>query len=448
MILSPQQCLKRASEFVLKYNELNDEKAQEIRIGRKTMLMRLVQSFRKQLIDYSNGFSEVPTLYTNRVELGRLLGCSGKTVYNQLAFLEHVGLVSKRLHGRQNDFELCVHPHFFFDFVQSPGIVSFKAVQQGTQKPDSPSEYWQNLPHISSIETKERNYNHYNKGVESVDKPQNQSSTLPPHFQGHEDIQRNNQRTRAKQSTSHTLPNQRTGAGGGEIPSKYSTIISTTGLLKSWEAAQETRGKQSTKAPEPGVRNPESGLGDLPETDVLIQNEKYAWSLVEKVMNHGFEKLWPDTYFSESHKVKIRMQIMEQVFDNCRLFARDRNRILQVYLNALNVIDKSFNYGQKHSYTSFMPPLNYFDKKQSRGYFGAQKWALDDLKRLDQAKKEIYYQKAVYAVIHISHPRNRKDLKDNRLGIATYYQHLIGKRCGAELLNRFNLFLSNPKSFI
>jgi len=164
-------------------------------------------------------------------------------------------------------------------------------------------------------------------------------------------------------------------------------------------------------------------------------------------MIHGMEKLWPDTYFSESHKVKIRMAIMDNVFDNCRIIARDKGRILQVYLNAINTIDKSYNYGQKRNYISYMPALSYFDKKQSKGYFGAQKWVMDDLKRLDEAKKEIYYQKAVYAVTHITHPRNRKDLKDNRLGIATYYQHLIGKRCGAELLNRFNRFLANPKSF-
>jgi len=448
MILSPQQCLKRASEYVVKYNEHNQEKAMEIRIGRKTMLMRLVQAFRKQLIDFSNGFSEVPTFYTNRIELGRLLGCSGKTVYNQLTFLETAGVVSKRLHGRQNDFELCVHPHFFFDFVESPTLVSFKAVQQGTQKPDSPSDYWQNLPPISSIESKEKSNNYYNKGVESVDKAQNQSNTTPPHFQGHEDIQRNDQRTRAKQSTSHTLPNQRTGAGAGEIPAKYTTLISTTGLSKSWEAAKETRGKQSPEAQEPGLRNPETGLGDLPEAQTLVENEKYAWNLVEKIMQYGMEKLWPETYFSETHKVKIRIQIMDQVFQNCRLIARDRNRILQVYLNAIQVIDRSYHYGQKKKYTSFMPALCYFDRKQAKGYFGAIKWVQDDIKRLDDAKKEIYYQKAVYAVTHITHPRNRKDLKDNRLGIATYYQNLIGKRCGAELLNRFNLFLSNPKSFI
>ena len=142
------------------------------------------------------------------------------------------------------------------------------------------------------------------------------------------------------------------------------------------------------------------------------------------------------------------MQIMDNVFDNCRLIANNQSKILQVYLNGINVIDKAYNYGVKKNYTSFMPALCYFDKKQSKGFFGAQKWIQNDQKRLDDAKREIYYQKAVYAVTHITHPRNRKDLMGNRLGIATYYQHLIGKRCGAELLTRFNIFLSNPKSFM
>lgn len=484
MILSPQQCLKRASEYVKSYNEINEEKAEEIRIGRKTMLMRLVQNFRKTLIDYTNGMSDVPTIYSNRKELGRLLGCSEKTVYNQLSFLETIGVVSKHLHGRQNDFELCLHPHFFFDFVEKPVLVSFKAVREGKQEPVSPSHFWQNLPPISSIESKEKNNNYYKKGVETVEKSKNESITTPPQFQGHEDFERKDERTRAKQSTFSTLPNERNkrmGAGGREsLPMKFSTLLSTTGLQAVWEVAQETRVKQSTEAQDLGVRNPETGLGDLPndtrvkqsstgEQDssvrnsetgsgelseavkkaaTLAENERYAWSLVEKLMMHGMEKLWPQTYFSEAHKAKIRMQIMDNVFDNCRLIANNQSKILQVYLNGINIIDKAYNYGVKKNYTSFMPALCYFDKKQSKGFFGAQKWIQNDQKRLDDAKREIYYQKAVYAVTHITHPRNRKDLMGNRLGIATYYQHLIGKRCGAELLTRFNIFLSNPKSFM
>ncbi len=446
MILAPQQCLKRASDYVQKYNEQNAEKAEEIRIGRRTMLIRLVQSFRKQLIDFTAGLTAAPTMYTNRKELARLLGCSEKTVYNQLSFLEMVGVVSKKLHGRQNDFELCLHPYFFFDFVQTPKIVSIKAVQEGTQKPDAASTMWQKLPPISSIETKERINNNYNKGVESVENSKTQSITTPPHFPRHEDLERIDERTRAKQSISLTLPNERTEKGGGGRE-KLSTLISTTGLSLPYQEAQDTRVKQSAGEHGTGLGNPENAPGDLPKDQILAENEKYAWKLVEKVMLFGMERLWPDTYFSESHKVKIRMAIMDNVFDNCRIIARDKGRILQVYLNAINTIDKSYNYGQKRNYTSYMPALSYFDKKQSKGYFGAQKWVMDDLKRLDEAKKEIYYQKAVYAVTHITHPRNRKDLKDNRLGIATYYQHLIGKRCGAELLNRFNRFLANPKSF-
>ena len=447
MILSPQQCLKRASEYVMKYNEENQEKAAEIRIGRKTMLMRLVQSMRKQIVEFANGLTHTPTFYTNRKELARLLGCSERTVYNQLTFLELIGIVSKNLHGRQNDFEVCLHPFFFFDFVQTPEIVSFKAVQEGTQKADAPSGFWKKLPPISSIESKERIENNYNKGVETVENSKTQSITTAPQFQAHEDSLKNDERTRGKQSISSTVQNERTEKGAGPL-GKFSTLISTTGLSLPYQEAQDTRGKQSTGVLETGLGNQPNGSGDLPKDQILAENEKYAWQLVEKVMIHGMEKLWPNTYFSEAHKVKIRMSIMDNVFDNCRIISRDKGRILQVYLNAINTIDKSYNYGQRRNYTSYMPALCYFDKKQSKGYFGAQKWVMDDLKRLDEAKKEIFYQKAVYAVTHITHPRNRKDLKDNRLGIATYYQNLIGKRCGADTLFRFNVFLANPKSFI
>jgi len=263
MILSPQQCLKRASDYVQKFNEENIEKAEEIRIGRRTMLIRLVQSFRKQLIDFTAGLSAAPTMYTNRKELGRLLGCSERTVYNQLSFLEMVGVVSKKLHGRQNDFELCLHPYFFFDFVQTPKIVSIKAVQEGTQKPDAASTMWQKLPPISSIESKERIENNYNKGVETVENSKTQSITTAPQFQAHEDSLKNDERTRGKQSISSTVPNERTEKGGGGRE-KLSTLISTTGLSLPYKEAQDTRVKQSAGEHGTGLGNPENAPGDLP----------------------------------------------------------------------------------------------------------------------------------------------------------------------------------------
>ena len=96
-------------------DQLNDIKKM-LRTSHITLMKRLVECLSSQInkhqalhgpLDYSIQEDDLPELMTNNVCLGKSLGCTSKTIYNQLKRLETAGFISGRTYrGSRSDYKI------------------------------------------------------------------------------------------------------------------------------------------------------------------------------------------------------------------------------------------------------------------------------------------------------------------------------------------------------
>lgn len=103
----------------------------------------------------------LPALRTNSIKLSNYCRCTDRTIRNHISFLIEFGVLTKKFHGRQQDFELWINPKYLWS--QEPKLDENPETKKGSQTLDSTltNSQRKNLPahytHLENLETKTNN---------------------------------------------------------------------------------------------------------------------------------------------------------------------------------------------------------------------------------------------------------------------------------------------------
>ncbi|WP_394990674.1 hypothetical protein [Emticicia sp.] len=452
----------RLKTFVESHNNLNilldgtQDLPNTIRITRKSALRSIVYTYRNFIYDYQNNKDwqtkgEIPEMPMNRKVLSKMVGCAEKTAYNHIKFLIEAGVLTKQLHGRQNNFGLFLNPFFWLSEAEIlPNIV----MKSKTQTPAFALSLSPFLPPISSYETQEI-YNNNNADVETVEKVTWEvSKTTSPQFQPIESDIYSRKSFRESGFSSKTDIKE-------DFTQKNENLAADGDLstLLGGKLAQVVKNLENKSNGVKNVGGNESLIPSevAPQSITRSKNEQEAWELVKKFTDYALVHIYQSNDFNKNFFVsqaqyqEIKNLVMRDVFGNFQNATEDIDRIRQKYTDAILAVDKAIAYAKKHNWTSFLHPKCYFSKSfQNLGkrgtFFEVFQWQIDDKHKLQGFKKDEYVQKAKYSVTFEKSPRGRKDLT-TRLQISSYYRTMIAKRCGSFHVSIFNQWLSNSNNF-
>ena len=103
----------------------------------------------------------LPALRTNSIKLSNFCRCTDRTIRNHISFLVDFGILTKKFHGRQQDFELWISPKYLWS--QETNSDENPETKKGPQTLDSTlaNSQRKNLPahytHLENLETKTNN---------------------------------------------------------------------------------------------------------------------------------------------------------------------------------------------------------------------------------------------------------------------------------------------------
>jgi hypothetical protein len=457
MLLTDRPIYKRVYAFVQDYNLVQTTANHKITKNRYAMLravteLSITEARRVVVVPSWADSDQLPTVYTNRQELARLVGCGPRTVYNCLTVLERAGLVQKRLHGRQNDFELVLHPWIVFgENYQAPQVAP---LSQKTEKTKAPSPVFdsqerQNLPPISSCETKERFIISSNSGVDFVEKWA-KSRFLALGTQNPR-ILDDGKRNIGKDSG--TRPEKADILAENPEIKSVAEIIGKMGRASHHEILEGKDDGRAGTPPElrnPGPAQPRHHSPGQP-VDIDGESLELKKALTRQFWQQAKEELWPNDYISADYERRLLNLVWCEVFGSWS-GQTSPNEVTTLYLTRLQQLELAQAYAQKHGWTGFLPPPLYFSRKQfleekksnKRGSFWwTYEWVKATNSKRRQKIKADQLARAVQSMISGQAPRGLKDSRDyDRIRLYHYWRNRLGKYGDSRLLDEFDSKIS------
>lgn len=138
--LSHNQIRERYRDFIQLHNAVQTKPLFLIRGMRTVTLMLVVRKSLQKARSLQDrpayGQADphaLPSFYTSRAEMARLMECGPRSVYNYLSLLEAAGVLQKTFHGHKCNFEITLHPWFYFRRgFGSPAVVDVACAQAGS----------------------------------------------------------------------------------------------------------------------------------------------------------------------------------------------------------------------------------------------------------------------------------------------------------------------------
>lgn len=445
MLITDRPIYKRIARHVRDFNEAQDTKAHQITKSRYAALRTIAELYINEtrrvvaLPSWADS-DQLPTIRTNRTELSKLIKCSGRSVYNHIQLLIRAGILVKDLHGRQNDFELQLHPWFVFgDNFEAPTIQNLQKFV-ATTKPLL-LHGWQNLPPISSYETQESSIISTNSGVETVDLVDKAEF-------------------RASYPQLPRCDSDNTGNTGKEVSNtppqgKFPETSNDTGKTGGAPASPRTLGDRAaerlgiprhdkegrTGATTGGVRPAEAPTS--PPDELKTKKMELTQALWEYIQ----PQMWPDEYFSPQHTSRILNLLWRDVFGHFN-HVDTIPAAVDAYQRTLQQLNLAIAYARKNHWTGFLPPVLYFSREQYRkevknnqrgSFFWAAKWLEEADSRRQRRIQNDHLTRAIHSILAKKAPRGLKGggvMTQTQL--YTYWRNRLRRFNNSELLDRFD----------
>ncbi len=454
MLITDQPVYRRVYAATNAHNTLQAHACNNIDKNRYAMLrtiteLAIAEARRVVRLPAWADSDQLPSCYTTRRELATLVGCGERTVYNCISVLERAGLVQKILHGRQNDFELVLHPWIIFgDNFQPPIARALEKPgkrEKSTPEPDSPPHQRQNLPPISSYEAQERSIISSNSGVNFVEKWEKptfaasltQNSRVVD--QGKGDIGK----ASGIEEQKSQIP-----AENGAFRSVGEIIrnLGGTSHHQTHEEKADGRAGNSQELRIPGPAQPRQVLPlDPVDPDQALQNLKK--DLTTQFWQRAKDELWPNDYIGPDYENRLLKLVWREVFGSW-MGQLTPNQVTTLYLTRTQQLDNALRYAQKHHWTGFLPPPLYFSRQQyldekrtnKRGSFW---WTYEWIKQAKSKRKTKMLAdqlaRAVHSVVSGTAPRGLKGGRDyDRIQLYQYWHNRLGKYGDSTLLDEFD----------
>lgn len=468
MLLSEKIIFSRLSKVVKDHNQVQESRSKHITNARASILRTITFLYVKKAQE-AVGLPEwtysdtLPTVYTNRQELSRLAECCSRSVYNHIILLMEAGILRKQLHGRQNDFELMLHPFITFgENYDAP------KPQNLIPKPVLPPDERKTLPPISSYESNETVViltNRTSKPVEmwkrNITAPAEQVLTEFSVVNSTR-IKRNDSGNEKTDNLSSTA-SIRTGLGGAAatdltVSDKFMSGIIAIG--PAFERSKRTELLQKLQINPPQQDNDEGkdmskGVTPLKvsEEDQLLNKKRQLtvdfWKFIKK-------DFYPVTQFSDNHEKKILNLLWNDLF--CRFQGDDSiEKAVNRYLELIKQADLAIIDAKRRQWTSFQPPLVYFSIEQYRtekannkrgNFHWTSVWLQDAWQKKQNMIKKDTLQKAKHSILTQKAPRGLRDASSyTPIKLYLYWEHRLKKLCDSSILNQFYEFCETVKYY-
>lgn len=467
MLILDQPIYKRVYAITQQHNALQTRARHRIDKNRYAMLrtvteLSIAQARRVVQLPTWADSDQLPTCYTNRRELSTLVGCSERTVYNCLSVLEDAGLVQKILHGRQNDFELVLHPWIVFGLnFMAPALrrVENKVENAETQilkieNASPPPGRRQNLPPISSEESKETVVISSNSGVDFVEKWSRLTFTSSRQNPLQVDYRRSDRRTNDGNSEGETpnyLPFPPTKENSAPGHHRTHKLLSLAQLLPTPESAPNDTNDGDAGEERPRLTNATAPAPHSLPTSHRLQPspDVLARELTVKFWKLAKETFWPNDYIAEGcdYEKRLLNLVWTDVMGSFR-GCNTASEITARYFLRESQLQLATNYATKHGWTGFLPPPLYFSisqfrKEKTSGQRGSFHWTYEWVKSADSKKKERYRQdqlkRALHSVIAQKAPRGLKNGRDmSRIQLYQYWHNRLGRLGDPRTLDAFD----------
>lgn len=472
MLLSEKIIFSRLSKVIKNHNQVQESRSKRITNARASVLRTITFMYVKKAQEavslpewtYS---TTLPTVYTNRQELARLAECCSRSVYNHISLLIEAGILRKQLHGRQNDFELMLHPFITFgENYEAP------AAQNLTPQPVLPLDERKTLPPISSYESNETCVilsNRTSKPVEmwkrSITVPAEQVLTEFSVVNTTRIIR--NDSGNEKSDNLNASSSIRTGLGGAaatDLTVSDKFMSGTIAIGPAFERSKKTQlltelleKLQINPSQQDNDEGKDTSKGVTPlkvsEEDLLLNKKRQLtvdfWSFIKKVF-------YPVTQFSDSHERKILNLLWNDLF--CR-FQGDNTieKAVNRYLELIKQADLALIDAKRRNWTSFQPPLVYFSiqhykaekANNKRGNFHwTSVWIHDAWQKKQNVIKKDTLEKAKHSILTQKAPRGLKDAHTyTPIKLYHYWEHRLKKLCDSKIINQFYEFCKTVKYY-
>jgi len=323
-------CKERFDKFTKNFNV--DKKLQkQLRLVHYELFYALIRLYIKTIQEHNDTFSQCPdmrainplkppALFTNNVMLSNQMHNSEDSVYRHLLRLKTAGVISKKYHGANHNYELAINPEFlgFLDISQSaekqvayapPNATCglSQNIQETFNNITIPVQKGINVNVDDSIETTTGNQEGINASVDV---------TIETSFTG------------------NTRKNQENTADAQVFSKEYQKKLKESGEM--------LRGLKASFS---------------------------AW-----LYSLAISCLWLDREIHEGEKIKALQYLESNYFEHCNTYA-DFDRTMKEFnwrIEAAGRNIKKKDFGENW----FVFPVHYFDLSNSKGFRGTKQWYL------------------------------------------------------------------------
>lgn len=447
------QVVKRYLAFQREHNELQESKSTWLREPQQSKFKTLISLYMKDFWNLLNSkvwadSDRVPMICVTRQNLANLCGCKKKAVYNHLARLSAIGLITieEVSHGKVNGYNISINLYFMLGIEEfKPKIKKFQA-KEVEKIVRTPSPLVPTLPHL--INQKEILNNTY-KGID-VD----MCHEINP--ERHQEINQGKAET-ANPTLNNHEKNQEITLGGGEIFSFKTDAELTNENINRWaeKVLKSGQGEQEETRPSSSDQNWErfktgkfltNSMKAIKKPDEII-TEQDKQRHVNNFWNLQMEISYPGRNF-KNIELEIKKIIRQEVFDE---FRESQNPIFW-QLESLKLqawAEKKANFDHKNGREAYFPTkyfLKSYGNSAKQGFLVIREWDKKHQKSLKEIEFDKVLDKAklsmsMYSSTRIA-PRGQQNKIFNIQQLAQYWYRKVSFQTDSDHLQAFNNFLS------
>ena len=304
----------------------------------------------------------LPALRTNSIKLSNYCRCTDRTIRNHISFLVHFGVLTKKFHGRQQDFELWINPKYLWS--QEPTSDKNPETKKGLQTLDSTltNSQRKNLPahytHLENLETETNNADMCEKHMGLFVYGEN------------DQIQTGGTETAPEPIADAT---ERHGEeNSAPAPAAYRKAIAAQNLEKQRAKADLFLKEQFTKIEANRPRMPYGKDGQP-------LNRKFAEMLAEFWI-YAIQGVYKHRTFNKEETEKALSAILLGVYcdfedkrSDCKWDDFQEYQLAKLD-KASKYFEKNINSWAPDPYSRYKAGTGYFDLANTRGFVGVEKW--------------------------------------------------------------------------
>lgn len=330
----------------------------------------------------------LPSFFTSRAEVARLIGCGTRSVYNYLLLLEQAGVLRKTFHGHACNFEITLHPWFYHrEGYLAPEVVDVERVVVADKA-----------------------------GQSAVREPWTRPLFTLPGAPGE-----------GPPPDEGALPGSESGRDGDP------PVISA-GLAAAWEGVVA----QAATSSAPSARSAGRLCSEEPQSTL----RDFGRELTLLFWRQAQESLWPREYIAPDYERRLLNLVWSDVmggFSGCE----DFRQMSELYRVRLDQLTAAAGYARRQGWTSFLPPPLYFSyarfeqekREDTRGSFW---WTFEWFKKSEHAR---VWARRKHALNSITRKRAPRALNGGGevgdLELYRYWEQRLAQQGDAELDRAF-----------